>query len=146
MKHSHKDLDYKKFIHIFNTEGKKAAKEFVLSTTSFNYDYYIKLLKKYTGYVYNRQMKRYEQPSDESDAFISIDDLLSKGKNDATPIVASFPEKLYCKDPIDALNIDLLQDRLMELSKYIKIAPSAKTIEINLIRLRESGYDVSIIN
>ena len=146
MKHSNKDLDYKKFIHIFNTEGKKAAKEFVLSTTSFNYDYYIKLLKKYTGYVYNRQMKRYEQPSNESDAFISIDDLLSKGKNDATPIVASIPEKLYCKNPIDALNIDLLQDRLMELSKYIKIAPSAKTIEINIISLRESGYDVSMIN
>lgn len=34
---------------------------------------------------------------------------------------------------MDTLNIDLLQDKLLELSKYIKIMSSYKTIDINII-------------
>ncbi|MDZ4956915.1 hypothetical protein GNF51_14115 [Clostridium perfringens] len=146
MKHVHKDLDYEKFVHIFNNEGKKAAKEFVMNTTEVKYDYFVRLLKKHTKYIYNRPLKRYELPTDDSGAFMSIDDLLNKGKEDATKVVASIPEKVYYKDPIDTLSIDILQDRLIELSKYIKISQSIKTIEINMSRLRESGYDLSVIN
>ncbi len=69
MKHDHKYLDYEKFIHIFNNEGKKAAKEFVANTTSINYDYFVRLLKKYTNYVYNRPFKRYELSSEGSSTF-----------------------------------------------------------------------------
>lgn len=146
MKHDHKDLDYEKFIHIFNNEGKKAAKEFVANTTSINYDYFVRLLKKYTNYVYNRPFKRYELSSEGSSTFMSMDDLINKGKDDATKVVVSIPEKVYYKDSIDALNIDILQDRLIEISKYIKISQSTKSIEINMCRLRESGYDLSVIN
>lgn len=146
MKHDHKDLDYEKFIHIFNNEGKKAAKEFVANTTSINYDYFVRLLKKYTNYVYNRPFKRYELSSEESSTFMSMDDLINKGKDDATKVIASIPEKVYYKDPIDTLNIDILQDRLIEISKYIKISQSTKSIEINMGRLRESEYDLSVIN
>ncbi|GAA0761850.1 hypothetical protein [Clostridium sartagoforme] len=146
MKPDHKDLDYEKFIHIFNNEGKKAAKEFVANTTSINYDYFVRLLKKYTNYVYNRTFKRYELSADESSTFMSMDDLINKGKDDATKVAESFPEKVYYKDPIAELNIDILQDRLIEISKYIKISQSTKSIEINMGRLRESGYDLSVIS
>lgn len=146
MKQNHKDLDFEKFIHIFNTEGKKAAKEFVSLNTSINYDYFVRLLKKYTGYVYNRTFKRYELPTTIETPFISIEDLFNKDNDDATKIVASIPKKIHYKDPIDALNIDILQDRLIELSKYITISQSSKTIEINLVRLRENSYDIDVIN
>lgn len=146
MKYTHKDLEFEKFVHIFNTEGKSAAKQFVSSISNINYDYFVKLLKQYKGYIYNRNLKRYELPSNDESPFISIDDLFNKEKDDATKLVASIPEKIYYKDPSDSLTIDILQDRLMELSKYIKINQSSKTIEINLERLRESGYDVNVIN
>ncbi|SHJ86158.1 hypothetical protein SAMN02745163_02739 [Clostridium cavendishii DSM 21758] len=146
MKYTHKDLEFEKFVHIFNTEGKRAAKQFVSSMSNINYDYFVKLLKQYKGYVYNRNFKRYELPSNAESPFIGIDDLFNKEKDDATKLVASIPEKIYYKDPADSLTIDILQDRLMELSKYIKISQSSKTIEINLGRLRESGYDVNVQN
>ncbi|WML34353.1 hypothetical protein [Clostridium sp. OS1-26] len=145
MSSEHKDLDFNKFIHIFNTEGKKAAKEFVSTIADINYDYFVRLLKKYTGYVYNRSFKRYEIPSNDEHTFISMNDLFNKDKGDATKVVASIPEKIYYKDPVDILNIDILQDRLIELSKYIKISQSTKNIEINLARLRENGYNVDVI-
>ncbi|MBI6873433.1 hypothetical protein [Clostridium aciditolerans] len=146
MNSEHKDLDFNKFIRIFNTEGKKAAKEFVSTIADINYDYFGRLLKKYTGYVYNRSFKRYEIPSNDEHTFISMNDLLNKDKGDATKVVASIPEKIYYKDPVDTLNIDILQDRLIELSKYIKISQSTKNIEINLARLRENDYNVDVIN
>ncbi|MEW8963522.1 hypothetical protein [Paraclostridium dentum] len=146
MKHNHKELDFQQFINIFNTEGKKAAKEFVSLNTNINYDYFVRLLKKHTGYVYNRPLKKYELPSTNNSPFISMEDLFNKDKEDATKVVASIPEKIYYKDPTDALNINILQDRLIELSKYIKISQSFKTIEINLVQLRENGYDIDVIN
>lgn len=146
MNDKHKNLDFEKFINIFNSQGKKAAKEFVLNVTTFNYDYYVKLLKKYTGYIYNRPLKKYEKIIDDSNTFMSMDDLLGKGNSDATEVVASIPQKVYINDPANSLIIDLYQDRLMELSKYIKITTSTKTIEINTTRLRDSGYDINIIN
>lgn len=146
MKDTHKDLDYKEFINIFNTNGKKAAKEFISNYTDLNYDHFVRLLKKYTGYVYNRNIRKYELPLKDDAQFISMDSLLNKDNRDATKIVASLPEKIYYKDPIDTLNIELLQDRLLELSNYIKISQSSKTIEINLVRLREASYDINVIN
>ena len=146
MKYDHKDLDFEKFIHVFNTDGKNEAREFIASTTNINYDYFIRLLKQHTGYVYNRALKKYEFKSNEESTFISIDNLFNKDKGDATKVVASIPEKVYYKDPLDTLNIEIFQDRLIELSKYIKISQSTKTIQINLVRLRESGYDIDVVN
>lgn len=146
MKDAHKNLDYKGFIHVFNTDGKKAAKDFAATITELNYDHFVRLLKKYTGYMYNRTIKKYELPSTDESAFISIDNLLNKDSEGATKLVASLSEKIYYKDPVDILNMDLLQDRLLELSNYINISQSAKTIEINFSRLREAGYDIRVIN
>lgn len=145
-KPQHKDLDYMKFIDIFNNEGRTLARNYVKENIPFHYDYFVKLVKRYTGYEYNRNLKKFELPSPAEEAFMSIDDLLNKSKEDATDVVASIPKKIYYKDPIDELNIDILQDRLIELSKYIKISQSTKTIEINMSRLRESGYDISVNN
>lgn len=146
LKPQHKDLDYMKFIDIFNNEGRTTARKYVKDNIPFHYDYFVKLVKRYTGYEYNRSLKKFEMPSTAEDAFMSIDDLLNKSNEDATAVVASLPKNIYYKDPIDELNIDILQDRLVELSKYIKISQSTKTIEINMIRLRESGYDISVKN
>lgn len=145
-KPQHKDLDYMKFIDIFNNEGRSIARNYVKDNIPFHYDYFVKLVKRYTGYEYNRSLKKFERPSPDEEAFMSIDDLLNKSKEDATDVVASIPKKIYYKDPFDELNIDILQDRLIEISKYIKISQSTKTIEINMIRLRESGYDIAVKN
>ncbi|QAA33504.1 hypothetical protein [Clostridium manihotivorum] len=145
-KHDHRDLDYMKFIEIFNTEDRKSARDYVKEHIPFNYDYFIKLVKRYTGYQYNKESKKFELLKATESQFISIDDLLNKPKDNATSIVASIPKAIYYKDPLDELNLDLLQDRLIELSKYIKIKSSTKSIEINLIRLREGGYDIELIS
>lgn len=146
VRQQHKDLDYMKFIDIFNNEGRSIARSYVKDNIPFKYDYFIKLVKKYTGYEYNKRLKKFETHSPTEESFMSIDDLLNKSKEDATDVVASIPKKIYYKDPMDELNIDILQDRLIEISKYIKISQSTKTIEINMIRLRESGYDIAVKN
>lgn len=145
MKVNYRELEYDKFVQIFNIEGKVAAREFVSNNTNIKYNYFVKLLRKHTKYIYNRLLKKYELSNDESDTFLSMDDLIKKNKDDATTIVASLPEKVYYKEPLNDLYIDIFQDRLLELSKYITISQSAKNIKINLHRLRESGYDIDII-
>lgn len=47
---------------------------------------------------------------------------------------------------MDLLTIDLLQDRLLELTKFIKVSVSSKTINIDINQLRDSGYDIQLID
>lgn len=145
MKVNYKELDFDNFVQIFNTEGIEAAKAFVSNNTTITYRYFTRLLSKHTNYVYNKVLKKYETSNNPLDTFLSMDDLIHRTNKDATETVASIPEKIYYKDPIDSMHIDIFQDRLMEISKYIVINQSAKTIKIDLHRLRDSGYDISII-
>lgn len=77
---------------------------------------------------------------------MSMEQLCKVKDTEATKIVASMPEKVYYKNPMDSLTVDLLQDRLLEIAKFIKICPSSKTINININRLRDSGYDIKLID
>lgn len=144
LKSQYKDLDYMKFIEIFNNEGKDEAKRYIKDSSPVSYPYFVRLLKENSGYQYNRILRKYEPVQPSSEPFMSIDDLLTKPKNDATTVVASIPQKIYYKDPIDEMNLDIFQDRLIEISKYIRLSQSNKTIEINMNRLRDSGYDITI--
>ncbi|WP_160673118.1 hypothetical protein [Clostridium sp. C8-1-8] len=129
-----------KFIEIFNTKGRRSARNYVKENIPFNYDYFIKLVKRYTGYQYNKESKKFELLKAAESQFMSIDALLNKPKD-----IESIPKAIYYKDPLDELNLDLLRDSLIELSKYIKIKSSTKSIEINLIRLRKGGYHIELI-
>lgn len=140
------NVDFEKFVHIFNTEGKEASEEFLSTTYGAKYPNTIRLLKQYTNYRYNRGIKKYELRSDESSDFISMDQLCEPSNIEATKVVASIPEKVYYSNPMDLLTIDLLQDRLLELTKFIKISISSKTINIDVNQLRDSGYDIQIID
>ncbi|MEG0309204.1 MAG: hypothetical protein RR636_14775 [Clostridium sp.] len=75
-----------------------------------------------------------------------MDQLCKPNNTEATQIVASVPEKVYYSNPMDLLTIDLLQDRLLELTKFIKISISSKTINIDINQLRDSGYDIQLID
>lgn len=140
------DIDFDKLVHIFNTEGKVAAEEFLSSTYGVRYENTMRLLKKNSNYRFNRGKRKYETGSEDVTDFISMEQLCQSKSTDATKIVASLPEKVYYKNPIDELTIDLLQDRLLEVIKFIKISPSSKTINININHLRDSGYDIELIN
>ncbi|MEG0309226.1 MAG: hypothetical protein RR636_14885 [Clostridium sp.] len=122
-------IDFEKFVQVFNTEGKEASEEFLSTTYGAKYANTIRLLKQYTNYRYNRGIKKYILSHDESSDFISMDQLCKPNNTEATQIVASVPEKVYYSNPMDLLTIDLLQDRLLELTKFIKISISSKTIE-----------------
>lgn len=141
-----RNVDYEKFIEIFNSQGKDAAKEFLDENYSLKYDYAVRFLKKETNYRFNRNTRKYYLVTQEDMQFLSIDKLLEHKNEEAANIVASIPEKVYYKDPIVSLTLDLYQDRLAELSKFITISLSSKTVEINLISLREIGYDINVIN
>lgn len=143
MKVDYRNLEFDKFVQVFNIEGKIAAREFVTNNTNIKYNYFVKLLRKHTKYIYNRILKKYEISNDDLDTFLSMDDLINKSTEDATTHVASVPEKIYYKDPIDVLHMDMFQDRLTELSKYITINQSAKSIKIDLQCLR--GYKIEVI-
>ncbi|WP_346939239.1 hypothetical protein [uncultured Clostridium sp.] len=139
-------IDFEKFVHIFNTEGKEASEEFLATTYGAKYPNTIRLLKQSTNYRYNRGIKKYELRHDEGSDFISMEQLCEQNNAKATKVVASIPEKVYYSNPMDSLTIDLLQDRLLELTKFIKISVSSKTINIDINQLRDSGYDIQLID
>lgn len=140
------NIDFDKLVHIFNTEGKESAVEFLSSTYGVEYATTIRLLRKNTNYRFNKSTRKYEELSNDNLDFMSMEQLCKVKDTEATKIVASVPEKVYCKDPMDSLTLDLEQDRLLEMAKFIKISPSSKTINININRLRDSGYDIELIN
>lgn len=66
-------IDFDKFVHIFNTEGKEASEEFLATTYGAKYPNTIRLLKQYTNYRYTQEIKKYVLSHDESSDFISIE-------------------------------------------------------------------------
>lgn len=139
-------IDLEKFVHIFNTEGKEASEDFLSTTYGAKYANTIRLLKQNTKYRYNRGLKKYILSHNETSDFISMEQLCETNNAEATKIVASIPEKVYYSNPMDLLTIDLLQDRLLEITKFIKISVSSKTINIDVNQLRDSGYDIQLID
>lgn len=60
-------------------------------------------------------------------------------------LLANSQETKVTNFGIESIIIDLIKDRMIEISKYIHIEQSSRKIIINLQNLQKAGYEVKMI-
>lgn len=136
------DINYEKVVEIFNSNGKASAQEFVKNTYGIEFEIFSRKLLKENGYFFNRSSRKYEIKPSGEEQFLSLDDLC-KGKEQKP--VAKSQENEINNLGLENIIIDLMKDRIIEISKYIYIEQSSKRIVINVQNLQRSGYEVKMI-
>lgn len=134
-----KDSDLPKIAQLYNDEGREVAYEFI-SKQGIKYpDAVIKRMKKHPKFTYNKATDAflYQDKYHSDDVFMSMEEL-------CTPVSIK-PEIQKIDDrskAMEKLIHDLLGDRLLELSKYIILEVSSKTMIIDQTSLKSAGYKV----
>lgn len=130
-----KDIDFKTFVEIFNTRGKKAAVRHVADTYGVRYDTIVKRLRRDSEYIFNQSRDRYVLKSDNGSEspFLTVEELCSNERPKEQPA-----------DVVDQDGIisSLIRDRFFEISKYVILENSSKKIILKLDAARKAGYDI----
>lgn len=138
LKHSNFD----QYVEIYNTQSREAAFDYVTQDCNMDFPAFQRKMRSETQYIYNRSSKKFEERSEEAQ-FMSLDDLCTKKlqtvKKDPPPTEGTN------KPSFDEIVIDLMRDRLTELSKYIRFDQSAKQVIVDSKGLSESGYRLSVV-
>lgn len=136
-------IDYDEFVNIFNTEGKEHAKRFVEEKYGGCYERIQRIVSKESKYFYNRNLRKYEEkpPAAVDAEFMSID-ALYKGKNveksaDIRPV-----ENFTPPPTMDEIMMDMIKDRVLELSRFITIDHYSNKIVIKSKLIQSSGYQL----
>ena len=130
-----KNIDFRTFVEIFNTQGKKAAVRHVADTYGVRYDTIVKRLRRDSEYIFNQRRDRYVLKSDNGSEspFLTVEELCNNEK----------PKK----QPADTVDQDgiissLIRDKFFEISKYVTLENSSKKIILKLDEARKAGYDI----
>lgn len=136
------DIDFAKVVDIFNKGGREAAREFVDKTYGIEYYLVARRIKNETAYSYNKGKRIYELKDADENQFLTLEEIcrVEKNETEEKPI-----EHKICSTPFETILVDLMKDRMTELSKYVHIEQSSLKITINIASLKKSGYEVMIL-
>ncbi|QNO14358.1 hypothetical protein HYG86_06005 [Alkalicella caledoniensis] len=137
--------DYGTIVKIYNESGNKAAMEYITN------EYGIKApngvlyrIKKSPGYTYDEFSNKIVIKDEEEPLFMGIDEICNKqvSKEPSHTIVHQIH---YSKETsLDLLYKELLQEKLLELSKYIRLDRITNTIDIDKTSILTDGYHIKI--
>ena len=135
--------DYAKIIHIYNTAGSKAASEFITGEYGLKKPLcFITNIKHNPKYQYNEQTKKFDAIlKDEKPLFMEMGELCK-----SPPLATKAPEH-KTREPsadINSLLQDLIQEKLLELSRYVQINRYSGTVNIDKTGLLSEGYIIEI--
>ena len=133
-----KDIDFKVFVDIFNTQGKKAAVKHVTDIYGVRYDTIVKRLRRDSEYIFDQSRDRYVFKSDNGSEspFLSVEELCKNEK-----------PKTQQMSSIDSAEIisTLIRDKFFEISKYVTLENSSRKITLKLDDARNAGYDIEYV-
>lgn len=140
MKHLN-NTHFDQYVEIFNSQGKPAAIEYITHEHNMDHLAFQRKLRIKSNYVYDRGAKKYRVRDNET-PFMSLEELCS---TKSTPIKKEIAISSTRDIAIfDTVVIDLMKDRLTEISKYILFEQSLKEIHIDSERLQRDGYTLTI--
>lgn len=137
--------DYENIVQVFNESGNKAAFEYLQQNFGVKYPRdVITRIKKTPGYSYDSVTKKIniDLSEPEEAIFMDIDELCSPISNNNAEA-----ESTVEIPPILNINIiyqELLQEKFLELTKYVKLNRYLNTINIDKSALIANGYRVII--
>lgn len=135
------DAQFDKYVELFNSQGKDAALEYISQECNIDHLAFKRKLRSKSNYVYDRHAKKYRVRNNE-DQFMSLDELCTTKTTSMRKAITENPNR--DKVIFDTLIIDLMKDRLTEISKYIVFEQSSKEIRIDSERLQRDGYTLTI--
>ena len=137
--------DYENIVKIFNESGNKAALEYLQQNFGVKYPRdVITRIKKTPGYYYNPDTKKIDIKLENSERsiFLGIEELCKPSSADN--IETNFSAEVSTDLNINIIYQELLQEKFMELTKYVKLNRYFSTISIDKTALITDGYQVFI--
>jgi len=131
-------IDFKAFVDIFNTQGKKAAVKHVADTYAVRYDTIVKRLRQDSEYIFDQSRDRYvlKSGNGSESPFLTVEELCTIEK-----------PKSQLTNEIDSAEIisKLIKDKFFEISKYVTLENSSRKIYLKLDAARNAGYDIEYV-
>jgi hypothetical protein len=132
--------DYSKVTAIYNELGSKEACEYIKNTYGYkNPLSIISKLKRKEQYGFNSETQKFKSTElGEETLFLQLNELCNEKPHQeiATPIK---------KFSLESLIQELMNEKLVELSKYIKLDRNNGTVHIYKTLLKADGYKVDLI-
>jgi hypothetical protein len=139
MMHKIKDKELVNIAQMYNDEGRQAAYA-LISSYGIKQPYaVIRRMKKHPSFDYEKETDTfiYQDNPGSNDVFMSMEELCPSGQSKQKIPVAD-----HRSVAMEKLIQELLGDRLLELSKYITLESSSKTMMIDQTSLKSAGYKV----
>ena len=138
-----KKQDYEYIANIFNESGDKAAQEYIATTYGNKAPRgVISRIKKAPGFKYDELNKKIIKVDlTEEKIFMGLDELCNNTDSYKGKSVLSVDNPIK---NIDSLYIELMQEKLLELMKYVRIIHCSRTISIDNSALTADGYKVKL--
>ncbi len=136
--------DYEKIVNIFNESGEKTAMDYIQQNYGIKAPRgVISRIKQSSEFSYDKENRKIIKSSkpDES-IFMGLDELCSK---EITPMEHVTPvPSTRSNDILESLFRELMQEKLLELNKYIRLNRYSGTIKIDKQALIKDGYQINI--
>ncbi len=138
-----KKQDYEHIANIFNESGDKAAQDYIATTYGNKAPRgVISRIKKAPGFKYDEVNKKILKVDlTEEKIFMGLDELCKNTNSNKGESILSDDNSIKS---IESLYIELMQEKLLELMKYVRISHYSKTISINNSALNADGYKVKL--
>ena len=138
------EKDFPILVEIYNTKGRRAVNAHIRETYGLKNPWYVvQRICKTPGYKYDETNDRFEMTNlrDDENIFMSMDELCGKhNKNNSFSVVDAAGHNLNVS--MEKLIHELISDRLLELSRYVSLETSSRTILIDKTSMVEAGYSV----
>lgn len=132
-------IDYEEFIETYNQHGKEEDAKLARDLYSLSFQQMKRRLERQTDYIYDRAIGSYrhrEVPLRSSEKFLSLEELEKpRQPMQNTDMSASDMD-------FDKLVVELIYDRGLELSKYIRVNHGTHTVIIDKKSLIQDGFQV----
>jgi hypothetical protein len=134
--------NFDRYVELYNTQGRDAALSYVSEECKMDYAVFQRKMRNESQYIFNRSTRMFEEHGEETH-FMSLEELCSIKTAVVQPVPT--PISVAGKTSFDEIVIDLMRDRITEMSKYIKFDQSAKQVIVDVKGLKESGYRLSVV-
>lgn len=139
-----KDSMFPELVELYNTEGRTAMYDLLRSKYGIKQPYFVfRRLKESDKYEYDQGSDRFTSVngSISDDVFMDLDELCS-GLIIEKPVKSELNDLSPRKTAMEVLVNELINDRLLTLSRYITMDSASRTILIDQTSLSQDGYRI----
>ena len=138
--------DYEKIAKIYNESGNQAAMEYIQENYGSKAPRgVIMRIKNSPGFSFDSvNNKIITSNASEGEIFMGVEELCNKKVANEIPTLKTVSVSGIEDITLELLYKDLMQEKLMELSKYIKLNRYSNTVIIDKTALKMDGYQITI--